>query len=199
MFKRMKVKIKGIVPTILHNGQAADPLNSFAKKMKKYTSKRNKTDEDHYEMARIEWFSCLYVNDKGRIVWPADAIERMIIDAAKKTRCGTKAKSGLWIEGDAVIDYEGPKDPQKLWEYNSDISSNKFISRVSAVVNKNKVMRTRPIFRDWELSFVVCYDTDVFNKEEIIGFIKTGGKMVGLSDWRPRYGRFELVSHNEVD
>ncbi len=43
-----------------HNGQTADPLNEFAKELKKVSGKRNKTDEYHALMGEIEWRAGLY-------------------------------------------------------------------------------------------------------------------------------------------
>jgi len=67
------------------------------------------------------------------------------------------------------------------------------------VVNKSRVMRTRPIFQDWALEFTVHYMPDVLNKEDITGFMNVAGKYIGLSDWRPKYGRFIIESCESVD
>ena len=39
----LSININGIAPVIMHCGQTADPLNHFAKAMKKCSGKRNKT------------------------------------------------------------------------------------------------------------------------------------------------------------
>ena len=84
MYRTVSFRIKGVVPTIMCNGQTSDPLNPFAKQMKKISSKRNKTEDDHLELARIEWHASLYVDAKGRPCWPSENIEAMMIAAASR-------------------------------------------------------------------------------------------------------------------
>ena len=197
MYEALKFRIRGVVPTIMHNGQTSDPLNFYAKEMKKLTSKRNKTDYIHLQLAKLEWFAALYVDDKGRPAWPGENIESMIIAAAKKTKNGQQAKAGLFVYGNFPLLYEGPKSAERLWDHKA-VEKNPFVSRVSVVVNRNRVMRTRPIFIDWQLDFIVHYLPTVLTEEQIIEFINTAGIVVGLSDWRPKYGRFTVLSHERV-
>ena len=48
---------------LCHNGELADPLNNFAKEMKKVSAVRKKTDEHHLKMQELEWFGGLYGTD----------------------------------------------------------------------------------------------------------------------------------------
>ena len=191
MYQSVKFLIKGVIPTIMHNGQMSDPLNTYAKELKKITSKKVKTDQDHLEMARIEWFAALYVDDKNRPCWPGENIEAMLVGAAKKNRLGNQTKSGLFCDGNFPLIYDGPKDANDLWSF-KQFDKNPFISRVPVVVNKARVMRTRPIFNIWSLEFTVNYMDDILNRDLIIDFVRTSGRIIGLSDWRPKYGRFEI-------
>ena len=186
------------MPTIMHNGQTSDPLNDYAKKMKKFTSKRQKKDSDHMELAKLEWYAALYVDEKNRPCWPGENIESMLVAAAKKTRMGPAAKSGLFIDGNSIVSHDGPQTADGLWKF-KEFGKNPFVSRVPVVVNKSRIMRTRPIFHNWSLNFVVNYMPDIINKEDLIEFVNKAGKMIGLSDWRPKYGRFLVESHEEIE
>jgi hypothetical protein len=197
MHETIRATIKGVVPTILCNGQAADPLNPFCKDLKKISSKKNKTEDDHRALAKTEFFSCMYVDEKDQPCWPSDNIESMIIKAAAKQRKGTDAKAGVFVDGHAPIIYEGPKTPKGLWSYKK-MENNPFVLRSLVSVNRSRVVRTRPIFRDWSLKFDVHYLTDMFDKEQVIHIIETAGRVIGLSDWRPKYGRFQLVDVESV-
>lgn len=196
MYRTVEFQIKGVVPTIMCNGQTADPLNSFAKRMKKISSKKNKTEEDHMELAKIEWYASLYLDKDGRPCWPSENIESMLVYAAKKIRKGTDAKAAVFIEENAPIIYEGPKNADSLWIFRS-FDNNPFISRVPAVVNRSRVMRTRPIFNEWSLEFDVNFLPDMFDEQQIIDTVETAGRVIGLSDWRPKYGRF-IVEKTEI-
>jgi len=193
MYETVSFKIKGVMPTIMHNGQTSDPLNEYAKRLKKVTSKKTKTDQDHMEMAEIEWFAALYVDEQNRPCWPGENIESMLVAAAKKTRLGNQTKSGLFVDGNAIVIHDGPRTADGLWKY-KPLDKNPYISRVPVVINKSRVMRTRPIFPVWSLEFAVNYMPDILSSENVIEFVKTAGKIIGLSDWRPKYGRFEVES-----
>jgi hypothetical protein len=54
-----------------------------------------------------------------------------------------------------------------------------------------KVMRTRPIFREWSALVEMQYDPDVLNLREVEEIVVDAGKLVGIGDWRPKHGRFE--------
>lgn len=189
-FSELGFHIKGVAPCVQHNGQLADPLNKWAKALKVVTGKRKKTDEDYAEMARLEFFGGLYVDEQGAPCWPGECIEAMFKAAARMSKNGKDVERGLWCNGNWPLIYTGPKDPEKMW------SSDKFrfTARVKNPGSGSCVMRTRPIFHDWELKFEVQINTDVLNPAQVQEFCKTAGAFVGLSDFRPRYGRFDVVA-----
>ena len=92
-YKTIDFHIRGVAPLLMHNGQLANPMNKFAKAMKAVTSKRKKTDEDHIELARLEFLGGLYADDQGRAVLPGEVIEGTIVAGAKKTKKGKDAKT----------------------------------------------------------------------------------------------------------
>jgi hypothetical protein len=51
-------------------------------------------------------------------------------------------------------------------------------------------MRTRPIFESWTLLAQVLYNPSQLNRSEIQEFFRIGGDLIGLGDWRPRFGRY---------
>jgi hypothetical protein len=54
-------------------------------------------------------------------------------------------------------------------------------------------MRTRPIFRTWALKFEVSFNADLVNPEQIQLAVEDAGAQVGLCDYRPKFGRFQIV------
>lgn len=192
-------RLKGLSPLLLHNGQAIDPLNQYAKEMKRISKKRAKTDEDQGLMSRIEWFMSMYHNgttdqiqdgeitiDPGaRVTLPATSIEAMLVMGAKKLKLGGSAKAGLIVEDDAPLEYDGPTDINKLF------AAGKHLHRVAVRVGTARVMRTRPIFRVWASRVTVLFDTAVIDEPQVFDILKAAGQQVGIGDWRPRFGRFE--------
>jgi len=184
--QELTVKIKGISPCIQHNGQMCDPLNPYTKQMKEISGKRKKTDEDQIAMARIEWEAGLYLDKNGRVVWPGTNLERMILDAAKKIKMGTLVKSALMIPNDSILDADYPKDLDKMFD------ACRIASKVK--VGQASIIRTRPIFDNWKMTFVILYNEDLINKRDLEQILEIAGQQIGLGDWRPRFGRFVVES-----
>jgi hypothetical protein len=190
MYKQIEVEIRGLTPCLMHSGQLANPLNEWVKAMKEITKKRVKTDADLEELARLEWMGSLYINDDGKPCWPGENIEALIRSGAKATKSGKDAQCGVIVDGNAPLIFpDAKKTPEKLWE-NPEY---RFISGVR--VGQSRVMRTRPIFRTWSLKFAVAYNPSVVKSEsDLLAWIDQAGSTVGLSDFRPKFGRFERVT-----
>lgn len=185
--EQLTVRIRGLVPQLQKNGQTADPMNEHAKAIKAVTAKKKKTDEDYLEIARLEFLSALYLDEKGHPCWPGECLEGMIRSAAKKERRGNDVLTGIFVDGNFPIIYEGPKDPAKLF------ADPRFRDMRNCGVNGRTVVRCRPIFRKWELEFVINYDPSVIDRRDLERWLDIGGKFIGLSDFRPKFGRFIVV------
>lgn len=188
MYNKLTFTVKGVSPLMMHNGQLADPLNKWAKQLAALTSKRKKTDADHAEISRVEFLGGLYINGDGCPVVPGECIERCLVEAAKKSKLGKLFTSAVLCDGNWPLDYKGPKEPDLL------ASDPNFCDRRSVVIQRNRIVRTRPIFRKWELAFTVHYLPNELEKEQLTQAVDVGGRLIGLLDYRPKYGRFELVS-----
>ena len=57
-------------------------------------------------------------------------------------------------------------------------------------VMRARIMRTRPRFDTWNISFIASYDEDVIDFRDLTDAIEYAGQYVGLCDSRPRYGKF---------
>lgn len=187
MYDSITINMRGLVPLIVHNGQLADPMNPIVKEMKTYTAKKKKTEEDLAAHARLEFLGGLYVNDSGVPVIPGECLESMIVEAAKKNRLGKPTKAAILIENDYPIIYDGPKDPEKMWE------DGRFRDTRRARVTASAVMRTRPKFNNWELrNVVINFLPDQINREDLIRYLQVAGRIIGLCDFRPKFGRFDF-------
>ena len=187
MEQQVKITIEGVCPLVMHNGRLADPLDEWAKRMKAVSSKRNKTDADIEELARLEFMGGLYYDEKNGIYIPADMIEACFINGAKKSKRGPQAKSGFFLDEDAKFEYKGPKKPDELWQ-NKD-----FVLKAKVRIMANSVMRYRPHFPKWKATFTALFFDDILSKPEIKEILETAGRIVGLGDWRPKYGRFKVT------
>ena len=185
----VRFHVRGLVPTIMHNGRLADPMNKWSRALKAAVAKKSKmTDEERINAFRIEFMGSLYTDKKGQPAWPGENIEAMIRGGARMSREGKNVEKGLQSDGYWPLIYDGPKNADELWE----LEHHRKISTV--VVNKSRVQRCRPIFPEWELKFDVQYDPEhIENLATLRGWVEAAGRDLGLSDWRPKYGRFELL------
>ena len=187
--KTLTFTIKGTLPMLMHNSQLASPLNAYAKQLKQVSSKRTKTDEDHESMALIEARGGLYYNDVDGIHVPGENIEATILGAAKLQKLGTTLKRGARVvDINCPLVYDGPTDPDEL------IRTDGFLFAKLVKVGQARVLRTRPIFNNWSLTFTIAYAPEHLNQETIIDLVKNSGELVGLGDWRPRFGLFSVES-----
>lgn len=173
---------------LMHNARLADPLNPTSKAIKKITSKRTKTDEDHENIARLEHAGSLYLDpDVGPYV-PGQNVERCLVDAARISKQGVKVQRGVFIETDVnPLGYTGPRDVDGLWK------DENFRHVASVKVGQSRTMRCRPMFNAWSVEADGILDPAVIDLTDLNAIAVTAGQMIGLGDWRPRYGRFEAT------
>lgn len=186
--KTTKITIRGLTPLIMHNGQLADPLNEASKALSRLSKKKNKTDDDHLAMRKCEWIGGLYVDEDGAPCLPGEVIEAAIAEGAKKFKLGKVAKGGVIVDGNFALKYDGPKKQDKLWEHGG------FLKLAGVKVKQSRVIRARPMFPSWECTFTVQWDPSLVKDEEQLFEIVESAGTSGIGDWRPKYGRFEVVS-----
>lgn len=181
------ITITGTAPLLMHNSRLSNPLDPATKALKRYTGKRNKTDEDHEAVARNEFEGGMYLDpDLGPHI-PGENIMRSLVDGAKLTKQGVKVTRGLFVKTDVnPLAYDGPRDPQGLWDKG-------FYNMSSVKVGTSRVMRCRPCFIEWRVQADGVLDPSVLELDDLAAIADNAGRLVGLGDWRPRFGRYTAV------
>ena len=59
-------------------------------------------------------------------------------------------------------------------------------------VGTARVMRCRPIFRKWSIVVDIKYNPEMANEADVAKAMADAGQQVGLGDFRPKFGRFEV-------
>lgn len=141
--------------------------------------------------------SYLYWTEDGKsIAFPALNLQRAIIEAATGWKAPLKKKLSLGpiLAGDMSI--EPFMIPFNTTKYQID-------SR-RVVIQRQGIIRSRPLLYPWRLEFVVCWESQFLGRAEFVEIIlpdllSQTGHAVGIGDFRPKkskgpFGRFNVVS-----
>ena len=115
----------------------------------------------------------------------------MIKASARKTKQGPLVREGLMIESVTFgynVDRYG-EDVNKL------STTAQFVAPV--VVARKRILRTRARFEcPWSVVGVADVDPGQVDGHKLTAWLATGGRRIGLGDWRPQtsghYGRFNV-------
>ena len=185
---RFEVRFKGVKPLLMANPQMANPLNHYKKEISKYTSKRNKTDEDHEEISRLQFLGHLYYDEEIGVYIPSEMIEASIVNGAKVTKNGKKIPLAVnVVEYKIPLIYKDMKTPDELFD------DEDFVDVRFGVLNRSKILVTRPRFNQWEIVFNVDVDTSLLNVEEFVEAINNAGQRAGIGTYRPKYGTYDVI------
>lgn len=191
--KTLRVTWKGISPLIMHSCQCVNPLHPIAKELKKYTSKKNKTDEDLNTISDLEWEAGAYWKDGLGLYIPAENVEATITNGAKANKKGKDVQK--YVD---VVDLYIPLDYGESLSKDELIQNYEYRDTRIMTVMRSKVLRTRPRFDQWKIEFELRYNEEKIDIETIINAIEYAGMYVGLCDSRPKYGKF-VATVEEVD
>lgn len=171
------VKLKGAADLLMHrwNCEAVTSKANAAK-----NSKAKKTDD-------IE--SYVYRNDDQELCLPGEYVRQAIIHAAKfkqDPRSPRKSAMDLYKAG-IVCTTHLASFGTKEWDY---------LDTRRVVIQRNGVNRTRPAMRaGWELEFSLLVLTpEYISEEQLHDTLNTAGRLIGIGDFRPTYGRFNITA-----
>jgi hypothetical protein len=194
MWKTLEFRIVGEAPLIMHNGDLADYRYPWTQAIKKISGKRTKTEEDHEELARLEWCGGLYLKD-GVPCIPANNLEEALRGKggpARRVKKGKQAAIGVIVTDDFPIEYEGPANIEEMWK------SGEFELRSRVIVKGARIIRTRPMFRKWAATVQVKFNPQFVDQADVVNWMHVLGDEIGICDWRPKFGRFLVIEWSEI-
>jgi len=181
----LRVGLVGAAPLLMHSSRLVDPLDPTKRRIDRLARRRAKTDADHEELAKLEWYGGLWLTD-GKPCVPSEAVEACLAEAGRARRAGKRIKAGLVVPTAPTVRHDGPQSLDALQR------DGRFTLRVPVQVNGKRLMRTRPKFSTWSLDLEIHYLPGLLDPSEILDHLKVAGDTVGLGDWRPRFGRFSV-------
>jgi len=146
--------------------------------------------------AKEEAKKALYLDAEGNIVVPARCVEGALVRAASSLKApgqGRKTLKNYILAGAIVEPLDIPLDAPEGYE----------VDRRRVVIQRAGIIRARPRFDKWALSFklqiVDEYLTSPGMDDTLRRLFDEAGSLVGLLDFRPRFGRFKVTKFKKVE
>ena len=183
---------------LLHNGELANPLNPYTRKLNQMTKKgRGLKDEEHLEqIAKMEFAgSCYFTKNQEAIGIPGTVIFTVIRNGARSFRKGKDIEAGLLVPPVVFpLEYDGPKDWEELFNYTEgDDGFRPFVYQTIVAVQRNKVLRTRPRFDEWKLPITIEINENIISVDDLVTYAAESGIRHGIGDGRSLgFGRFDV-------
>ena len=180
----VRAKLTGTAPLLMHNGQLCDPRNKWAIALAKVVKGKAK---DLLEAQRIEFLGGLYLDDNQAPCITGDMVYAAVIKGAAARKLGKEAKAGVYESAPFFpLQYDGPRTPEELYD------DPRFRDYRGVRVGQVRVQRSRPIFRRWAVEIALDFDRSIIGRDDIVSALERAGHVVGLGDYRPRFGRFNV-------
>jgi hypothetical protein len=132
--------------------------------------------------------SYVYRNDDGEICLPGEYVRMAIVQAARyrqDPRSPRKSAMDLYKAG-LVSLTEYATLGTREWDY---------LDKRRVAVQRAGVTRTRPAMNaGWEAEFTFLINTPEYIPAEVLHeVLANAGRLIGVGDFRPSYGRFQVV------
>ena len=172
---RFSITVKGIAPLLQHRFPTEKP----DEKTVKVSGTRDYSKEAE---------EALYRHPDGTIYEPAEHILGAMIKAATDFKIAGRGKKTFkdLVKSAVVISPDAIPHKNQAW----------IVDRRPVVVQRSRVMRERPKFEDWELSFEIETLDEQLQAPSLKVILEQAGKN-GIGDFRPRFGRFMVTEFKE--
>ena len=182
--KKINVELKGVCP-LLHHRFATEDFGANVSKQKKKVYIPEEEAEKY-----------TYRGKDGKLYQPSEHILGVLIKAGVKFKYEGKKtfkdalKAGIIVEPENIPLLNDKEEQFDKWDE---------IDTRNVVVQRARIIRWRPKFNEWKLKFSLT----ILNDDEVapndLKYILEYSGRLGIGVYRPRFGRFQVVSFQEVD
>jgi hypothetical protein len=170
------VSVVGTAPFLFHRW-SVEGVDAKAKAAKGSKAKRSDDLESY-----------VYRNMKGELCIPGEYLRMAIIGAAKfrqDPRSPRKSAMDLFKAGVVAIEplcSLGVSD----WSY---------VDQRRVMIQRNGITRSRPAMESgWKVDFLIqCLLPEYIPADTLNEVIQSAGRLIGMGDFRPTYGRFQVT------
>lgn len=179
---RVAVEITGTAPILFHRWNC-ESVEAKAK-AKKGSAEKKCDDLESY----------VYKNEKGELCVPGEYLRGSIVHAAKFIQDPrSPRKSGADLFKAAIISLTDLASlGVKNWDY---------VDQRRVVIQRNSITRSRPAMKEgWKIGVILMVNLPEYIDPQFLNtVIQSAGKLIGLGDFRPSFGRFNVTSFEVLD
>lgn len=179
---RVLVELEGVCPMLFHrwNNESVE-----AKANAKKGSKEKKTDD-------IESF--IWKNEDGILCIPGEYVRQSVIHAAKYEQDPRSPRKSMMDLMKAALVSLTELAPTGFKEAN-------YIDKRRVVIQRNAVTRSRPALKEgWKAKFILMVNLPEYVPQEKLNYLlQQAGRIIGLADFRPSFGRFNVTQFKLLD
>ena len=187
----LNIRVTGINSLLTNNPQTTDPLNVYAKEMKKITAKRNRQDEDYLNMRKLEMEAKLYFDEDGVFV-PSTWLTAAIAGNSWNTIKVKKAdiRSSVFPTTDKLrLNYRGKENVKTM----TDVAHNESFQHIQPLrQGQVRVVKATPKFDDWSFDAELEYDPAIIDEDALLRVLTRAATYGGFGDFRPTFGRASI-------
>lgn len=169
--KTISCKIKGLSPLLMHRY----PLVQV--------------DGIDKQPVEVQAEHCTYRTPDGKLYIPGTNIQRAIVAGATFSKGKGRASLQKPVAACVFVSPEYCLLNQDKYEIDA--------RSVVIPATKGRIVRARPRFDNWEVSFELSYDDTLLKESELRRIVDDTGNRVGLLDFRPAkngsFGRFMVI------
>lgn len=179
---RVQIELEGTSPILFHrwNNESVE-----AKAKAKKGSVEKKTDDTE---------SYMWKDDKGFLCIPGEYVRQSVIHAAKYEQDPrSPRKSMMDLMKAALVSLTelasmGVKEPD-------------YFDRRRVVIQRSAVTRSRPAMKEgWKAKFFLQVNLPEYCPAQRLHYLlQQAGRIIGLADFRPSFGRFQVNSFEVLD
>jgi hypothetical protein len=132
----------------------------------------------------------------GSLYMPSIAFRTSLLRGCKGMKIGKYSAvsrvcaTAFTVEDRTPLIHPQTKEPIKEWE----------VHTCRAVIQRNGVLRSRPLIREWQAIVVLECDDRFATPESLLIFFNLAGRLAGIGDFRPEkkgpFGRYEVKLFN---
>jgi len=177
----MQVTLIGDSPLICHAWSKKAKQEMLDKQMKKAKQQRAAKDPEQ------DYKDSLYTHPEGGYGFPAVAFKAAAVDACSHIANMTKVEArGAFHINCELVKIQGKPTPRE---------------DMVKIAMGTADIRYRGEFKDWKCSFILRYNANVINPEQILNLFNTAGFAIGVGEWRPQrdgsFGMFHVATKGE--